>query len=291
MAKAIWHGSITFGLVDIPVGLHPADHERDLDLTLLDKRNFSPVGYRRFNKATGKEVEWAQIVRGYEYEKGQYVVLSDADLRRASPELTKEIAIESFVERDEIDPMLYDKPYYAAPLRKNRKSYSLLVETLERTGKVGIASLAIRTREHLAMIEARDGVLVVHTLRYPDEVRAPEDVGISKHGKSGLTTKELQMAIRILEGMTEPWKPARHSDRYRKSVMKLVKQKIAAGATHEITPDEKPERASERGGKIIDLMPLLRQSLERSAGKKPSTRKKTTKRAAAGERSTRRKSA
>lgn len=290
MAKAIWQGSITFGLVDIPIGLHPADNEHDLDLTMLDKRNFSPVGYRRFNKATGKEVEWSQIVRGYEYEKGAYVVLSDADLKRASPELTKEIAIESFVDREEIDPMLYDKPYYASPLRKNRKSYALLVETLARTGKVGISSLAIRTREHLAMIEARDGVLVVHTLRYPDEVRTPEDVGISKIGKAGLAPKEIQMAVQILEGMTESFKPSKHSDRYRKSVMKLVKQKIAAGAIHEITPDEKPEREPAKGGKIIDLMPLLRQSLERSGGKKAPARKKSTKRAA-GERASRRKSA
>lgn len=282
MARAIWQGSISFGLVEIPVALQSAEKPHELDLTMLDRRDFSPVGYARYNKKTEEEVPWAEIVRGYEYEKDQYVVLSDEDLKRANPELTKTVHIERFVDPDEIDPIFLEKPYYLTPLKKRSKGYVLLRETLERTNTVGIARIAIRTREHVAMVGVRGKLLLLYLLRYSDEIREPADFEAEDLADAKASAKEIQMAVRIVEGMKEKWNPGDYEDQYSNDVLELVERKVASGKVHDITPTTR-ERAAP-GGKVIDLMPLLKKSLELAGT--PSSARARRKAPARGPRST-----
>jgi len=272
MAKAIWQGTISFGLVEIPVALQPAEKPHELDLTMLDRRDFSPVGYRRYNKTTGEEVAWADIVRGYEHEKGEYVVLGDEDLRRANPDLTKTIEILRFVDPREVEPALFEKPYYLAPLKKRGKAYALLRQTLEKTKTVGVARLAIRTREHIALIGVREGALIAYLLRYPDEIRPAAEIEGLEGGQARVTPREVRMATKLVEDMTERWDPEDYEDSYAQDVLGIVEQKVKSGNVHEIA---KPMREKTgRGGQVIDLMPLLKQSLE-GARKPASLRGKT----------------
>src|SRR5262245_7734565 len=178
MARAIWTGSIGFGLVEIPVSLHAAEERDELDLTLLDRRDFSPVGYERINKKTGKEVPWEEIVKGYENEEGQYVVLTDADFAEANVEATHRVEILDFVDFSAIDPRYIDRPYFLAPNKAGRKAYALLRETLRRTGKAGIGKVVIRTRQHLAAVVAADKALLLILLRFADELRDTADLDL-----------------------------------------------------------------------------------------------------------------
>lgn len=256
MSKAIWQGSISFGLVDIPVALHSVEDSHELDLTLLDRRDFSPVGYRRYNKTTDKEVGWNDIVRGFEYEKGEYVVLGDEDLKRANPELTRELALARFVDASEIDPLLFEKSYYAVPQKKRAKGYALLRDTLLRTKTVGVGDLAIRTRQHIALVVARKDVLVVSLLRYPDELRDPADLGeAGLLAKTRVSPAELQMAERVVEGMKEKWDPSEYKDQYADDLMELVQAKIKAGKTHDITSPSRARPARERQRHRPDAAP------------------------------------
>lgn len=282
MARAIWQGSISFGLVEIPVALQSAERPHELDLTMLDRRDFSPVGYARYNKNTEEEVPWDEIVRGYEYEKDQYVVLSDEDLKRANPELTKTVHIERFVDPDEIDPIFLEKPYYLTPMKKRSKGYVLLRETLQRTSTVGIARIAIRTREHVAMVGVRGKLLLLHLLRYADEIREPADFETEDLADARASAKEIQMAVRIVEGMKEKWKAGDYEDQFSNDLLELIERKVASGKVHDITPPTR-ERAA-RGGKVIDLMPLLKKSLELAAT--PSASHARRKSPARGPRST-----
>jgi DNA end-binding protein Ku len=260
MAKAIWKGNLSFGLVEIPVGLFPADDEHSLDLTMLDRHDFAPIGYKRFNKRTQKEVEWKDIVRGYEHEKGEYVVLTDAELRNANPAITQTAQIVEFVDAADIEPIFYEKPYYLAPLSKQGKGYALLRETLKRTRTVGIARIAVRTREHLAAVGVRGNALILHLLRFAAEVRSPSDVpGVDAHPR--LDPKELAMAARLVASMKDEWKPERFKDQYSRDVLALVAKKVKSGDIHALRSDAEDTERRPRAGKIIDLMPLLRQSL------------------------------
>src|SRR6478609_2867828 len=171
MARAIWTGTLGFGLVQIPVGLHVAEDAAELEMTMLDKRDFSPIGYERINKKTGKEVKWENIVKGHEHAKGEFVILSDDDFREANVEATRQIDILDFVDFSEIDPRYIDRPYYLAPLKAGKKSYALLREVLKRTGKAGVGKVVIRTRQHLAAVVARDKALLLVLLRFADELR------------------------------------------------------------------------------------------------------------------------
>ena len=171
MARSFWRGTLSFGLVEIPVSLRPAIDEHELSFTLLDRKDFSPVGYKRYNKKSGREVPWEQIVRGYEYEKDEYVVLTEEELQRAHPEATQTIEILEFIEREELDPMLFDTPYFLEPQKKFSKGYVLLREALERAGKAGIGRLVLRTRQRLATIVPKDNALVLILLRYAYELR------------------------------------------------------------------------------------------------------------------------
>lgn len=264
MARAFWKGSISFGLVEIPVTLRPALQSNDLSFTLLNRKDFAPVGYKRYDKNTGKEVPWDEIVRGYEYEPDEYVVLTDEELRRANTKATQTIEIVEFVDGAEIDPIYFDTPYYVEAQRKGSKAYALLREALQKSGKVGIARVVLRTRQHVAALLVRGEALVLNLLRYAHEIRAADTV--EAPAKNGASPREVQMAERLIEGMTEKWKPASFRDEYREDVIALVKKKVQSHQTHTVTGPDKGEEAPAPRRQVMDLMPLLKQSLERHRG-------------------------
>lgn len=264
MARALWKGSISFGLVNIPVGLYSAeDRDEGISFTQLDRRSMSPIGYRRYNKATGEEVPWDEIVRGYEYENGRYVVLGDEDFERANPKASRTVEILDFVDASEIEPVYFDKPYYLAPTGTTSKGYALLRETLRRTGKIGIARVVIRTREYLAAVIARGSVLVLEVLRYPYEIRSPADLEVPPEDLEsvGVTEKELKMAERLVGEMVESWEPAKYRDRYRDDLLARIQEKIQAGETEAVVEEEAAEE--EAGAEVVDIMSLLKRSVER----------------------------
>jgi DNA end-binding protein Ku len=272
--RDIWKGSITFGLVEIPIALVSAEKPSGISLSYLDKRDFSPVGYRRYNKSNDKEVPWSEIVHGYQYAKGEYVVVGKNDLARANPALTQTISIEQFVDGAEIEPIFYEKPYYLEPLKKNSKAYALLRETLRRTKKVGIARVAIRTREHIAVVGVRGHALVLYLLRFAKEIRpaaALDNVGAK--GPS-VSPKEIEMAERLVEDMSGEWDPNQYEDQYENDLMKVIERKIKAGEVHALDDGPAPKPKAKRG-EIFDLMPLLRKSVEaaQSRSSTSSTRK------------------
>jgi DNA end-binding protein Ku len=278
MARAFWKGAISFGLVYIPVELYSATHSATIDLDYLDKRDFSPVGYQRYNKRTGKLVEWKDIVRGYQYKKGQYVALSDEDFRQANTKASQTIEITSFTDATSITPEYYDTPYWLAPQKGGQKVYALLREALKRTGKVAIANVVVRTRQHLAVLLPEDDILELNTLRFPDEIRTAEDMGVEVPGakQAGLAPREISMAEKLIEEMTEPWKPQKYRDTYREDLMKRINEKVRNKETHTLTaPEEtsKPRKTAE----IIDLMAVLKQSLEK--GGRGGHARKTARRA------------
>ena len=265
--RSMWKGAISFGLVHIPVDMYTAVESKGLDLTMLDRRDFSPVGFKRYNKGNGKEVAWDDIVKGYEYEDGEYVVLSDEDLRRANPEATQTIDIQAFVNAEDVPLIYYDQPYYLAPGKGGAKVYALLRETLREAGKIGIARVVIRVKQHLAALVCVGDTIVLNTLRYPDEMRDAGELKIpSPDSKTAaVTVKELKMAMALVEGMSEDWAPEQYHDTYREDVLALVKKKIKARQTKTITQPE-PEKEKRTSGKVIDLVALLQASL----GKKPA---------------------
>ena len=267
MARSLWKGAISFGLVHIPVEMYTAVSEKSLDLTMLDKRDFSPIGFKRYNKSNQKEVTWDDIVKGYEYSSGEYVVLSAEDLRQANPEATQTIDILAFVDAETVPLLYYEQPYYLAPGKGGDKVYALLRETLRKTGKIGIANVVIRVKQHLAALVCMGDVIVMNTLRYSDEIRETDGLKIpsSKQKAAVISDKELKMAMALVEGMSEHWKPDQYRDNYREDVLALVEKKVKAKETKTITMPGK-EKAPASSSNVIDLVALLQQSL----GKKPA---------------------
>lgn len=265
MARAIWKGSISFGLVNIPVGLYSAESRDEIHFKLLDRRNLSPIHYKRVNEESGREVPWEETARGYEFEEGRYVVLSDEDLKRAAPEATQTIDIVDFVDLEEISPLYFDKPYYLAPDKRGAKAYALLRETLRRTGKVGIAKVVIRTRQYLAAVVTRGDVLTLELLRYAHELRDPGELDLPR-GKQGVSERELEMAERLVQGMVEAWHPEKYKDDYRRDLMKMIEERVKAGQL-EAPAEPAPRREPAAGGKVVDLMALLKRSVEEGGGK------------------------
>ena len=279
MARALWKGAITFGLVSIPVELYPAEDRKGFSFSMLDKRDFSPVGYKRYSKKSGKEVAWEDIIKGYEYEKGQYVVLSDEDFKRANVKATQTIDIRAFVSADEVPLQYYDTPYFLAPGPRGDKVYALLRETLKSTGRIAIAEVVIRTTPHLAAVVVNGKALMMNTLRYQDELRDMKGLDLPAEGKSaGITAKEVALAKRLVDDMTEKWDPSQYKNTYHDDVMARIEEKIKKGQTEEITRPGKDEEGEPRTAKVIDLAELLKQSL---GGKKSGAGKSTEKRAAA----------
>jgi len=270
MARSMWKGAISFGLVHIPVEMYPAVSDKGLDLHMLDRRDFSPIGFKRYNKNTGKEVGWDDIIKGYEYSDGDWVVLSDEDLRRANPEATQTIDILAFVDASEVPLIYYDQPYYLAPGKGGDKVYALLRDTLKKVGKIGIANVVIRVKQHLAALHCVGNTIVMNTLRYADEIRDSTELKIpGKTAKTSVSDKELKMAMALVEGMSEDWEPEQYHDTYREDVMAMIEKKVKAKQTKTITmpdPDEKPAKATN----VIDLVSLLQASLGKKPGKKAS---------------------
>lgn len=265
MPRVLWKGAISFGLVHIPVGLYSAEKRNSFDLTMLDRRNMKPVGFKRYNKATGKEVPWEQIVKGYEYEKEQYVVLTDDDFRRANVEATQTVDILRFIDGDEIAPMYFETPYYLAPERRGEKGYALLRETLKKTHKVAIANVVIRTRQYVAAVLPLDELLVLNTLRYANEVKSADELNVpTKNLKTmGVTAKETEMATKLVEEMTGTWNPKEYHDTYHEDLLKLIDKRIKAGQARFIaTPEVEEENTRPAKGKVVDLMALLKRSVE-----------------------------
>ena len=275
MARALWKGAISFGLVHIPVELISASLEHELDLSMLDRRDFAPIGYKRYNKRTGKEVEWDDIIKGYEYKKDEYVVLSDEDLRQANVKATQTIAIDTFVDAVEVPLTFYEHPYYLLPAKGGEKVYALLRETLRKANKVGIASVVMRTKQHLCALVCVGDAIVLNTLRYADELRPTDDLDLpgSTLKAAGISEKELKMAMSLVEGMSDTWQAAQYHDSYRADVLALVKKKIKAKQTRTITPPA-PEAEEERSDNVIDLVALLQQSLGKKMPAAP-VRKRT----------------
>ena len=270
MARAFWKGSLSFGLVEIPVSLRPATEIDELHFTLLDRKDFSPVGYRRYNKSTGREVEWDQIVRGYEYEPDEYVVLTDEEIRGANVKTSGTIEIMEFVDAPQIDPALFEAPYFVEPVKKASKSYALLRKALEDTGKVGIARVVLRTRQRLAALVPRGPVLSLILLRYSHELRTPQELDLPNvDGKKGtVSEREVKLAERLIGEMTSKrWDPSRYKDEYRDEVLGLVRKKVKSGQTHTILEPEEGASPRRSRSEVMDLMPLLKKSLEAHGGR------------------------
>jgi DNA end-binding protein Ku len=272
MARALWKGAITFGLVNIPVELYPAEDHKSFEFAMLDKRDLTPVGYKRYSKTSGKEVAWENIVKGYEYEKGRYVVLSDEDFKRANVKATQTIDIRAFVGADEIPPEYYEAPYYLAPVARGEKVYALLRETLKSTRRVAVAQVVIRTAQHLAVVLPSDRALMLITLRYQDELRPATGIDLPAAGlkAAGVGTKEIALARRLVDDMTERWNPAAFKDTYHVDLMAQIRKKIKRGQTKEITPPDATREEAPRSAQIIDLADLLKKSLGRPAAKRKS---------------------
>ncbi len=268
MSRVLWKGAISFGLVHIPVGLYSAEQRNSFDLTLLDRRDMKPVGFKRYNKETEEEVPWDQIVKGYEYEKDRYVVLTDEDFRRANIEATQTVDILRFVDEQEIAPMYFETPYYLAPERRGEKGYTLLRQTLKQTRKVGIANVVIRTRQYVAALLPVDDMIVLNTLRYANEVKPAEKLDeLPKSLKTvGVTSRETDMAMKLVEEMTGDWNPRDYHDSYHEDLLKLIDKRIKAGQTEVITATEGEETEEEpKRGDVVDLMALLKRSVQNKA--------------------------
>ena len=261
--RAIWKGAVSFGLVYIPVHLHTAARDSAIDLDLLDRRDFAPVGYQRYNKRTGKVVEWGDIVKGYEYRKGQYVALTDEDFRRANVKASQTIDIVSFAERGDIPPEYYEMPYYLEPAEGGEKTYALLREAMRGGSRVAIGSFVIRARQHFCAILAHERALMLNTLRFHEELVPADGLELppASAKPAKVTAQELSMAKRLVEEMTGRWNPGAFKDSYRRDLMRRIKEKIRKRQTHELTPAT--EREDERPtAEIIDLMEVLKKSLK-----------------------------
>jgi len=265
--RAIWKGSISFGLVNIPIALYPATRREELKFRLLRKSDLSPVNYKRVAEKDGKEVPWDQIVKGYEYEKGKYVVLKDEDFERVDLEATQTVDIQDFVDVDEIDPMFFYKPYYLEPQKGGEKAYALLRDALEDSNKVGIAKVVIKTRQYLAGVKPEDGALVLELMHFADELADTEKLHVPKKMEVG--KREMNMAKSLIDSMSSKWEPEKYRDDYREALMEVIEEKVEAGGK-EI--EEKPRKAP-KPTKVIDLVSVLQKSLEQTGAKKKTTAK------------------
>jgi len=280
MPRAIWKGAITFGLVHVPVALYPASQEDDIDFDWLDKRSMDPVGYKRINKRTGREIEKENIVKGVKHGNGEYVVLSDQEVSAAYPRSTQTIEIEAFVEAPEISFVFLERPYFLEPVSKGEKVYALLREAMLEAGVTGVARVVMHTKEHLAALVATDTSLMLNTLRWATEIRKPEGLEIPAAGKSALKIKEneLKMAGQLIKDMKKKWNPKNYSNKFTDAIHALIEKKAKAGETKQVEPFEK---APEGESNIIDLTALLKRSLAKDRGGERAVPRKTAGRTAA----------
>lgn len=274
-SRVLWKGAISFGLVHIPVALHSATSESGVNFDWLDKRSMDPVGYKRINKRTGREITKENIVKGVEYEDGQYVVLSEDEIAAAYPKTTQTIEIESFVPNTEIPFVYLERPYYVAPINKGQKVYALLRDTLLKTQRVGVARVIIQTKQHLAVLVPAGPVLVLNLLRWGADIRSIEELNLPPVGAkaAGLSDKELAMAKQLVDDMTGKWDPEQFTDSFKDDIMALVKRKAKEGKLENVVqPEESDEAETRSGAKIIDLTELLQRSLRKGGADAPKSR-------------------
>jgi DNA end-binding protein Ku len=255
MPRALWKGAISFGLVYVPVELHTASQDNTLPLHMLDSRDFAPIGFHRINKETGKEVEWANIVKGYEFRKGQFVALSDADFKHANVKASETIQIDTFCEADQIPSMYYEKPYYLAPAKGGDKVYTLLRQALEATDRVAIATFVMHQREHLCAIAPQGPALMLLTLRFADEVLPAERIPTAK-----ITPAELAMAKQLVQSMEGKFSVNKFKDTYRADLKRRVQEKIRKKQIHSLAVEE-PEKDERPKAQVLDLMAALKASV------------------------------
>ena len=275
--RAIWKGSISFGLVNIPIALYPATRKEELKFRLLRSSDLSPVNYKRVAQKDGKEVPWDQIVKGYEYEKGKFVVLNEKDFQRVDLEATQTVDIQDFVDLDEIDPMFFYKPYYLEPQKGGDKAYVLLRNALAATNKVGIAKVIIKTRQYLAGVKALKHALVLELMHFAEELSDAEKLHVPKSMEPG--KREIDMAKALVDSMSAKWNPQKYKDDYRDALLEVIEEKVESGGK-EI--EAKP-KAKKESTKVIDLVAVLQQSLAKTQGgkkKHPKATKARTKKAA-----------
>ena len=284
MPRPVWKGHISFGLVNVPIVLYAAEQRADLSFRLIDSRNAARIRYERVNEETGEEVPWDKIVKGYEYEDGNYVLFSEGELENASAELTRVIEIEQFVDLSEIDVRYFDRPYILAPAKGGEKGYVLLREAISAAGKAGIARVVIRARQYLAAVVVEGDALVLELLRYSQELRSQDEFGLpsSDLRKHKITKQEVDLAAKLIEGMSGEWTPDSFEDEYRVELLKLIQRKVKSGQTEAIEdvdssmPDDAPAS--------INFMDVLKRSVEhaakpkRAAAKRQPARKKSASR-------------
>ena len=292
MSRPIWKGHISFGLVNVPVVLNAAEQRvGDISFRLIDSRNSARVRYERVNEETGEEVPWDKIVKGYEYDSGNYVLLSDEELEHASPEMTRTIEIEQFVDLADIDIRYFDRPYVLVPGTKGEKGYVLLREAIKEAGKAGIAKVVIRARQYLAALIAQGNALVLELLRYDQELidLKEYDLPASDLREIGVARKEIDLATKLIDGMTVQWKASQFHDEYREALMKLVQRKVESGQTEAIENIEENDTPVRQ---TINFMDVLKRSVEhaskgrtksgRAAKAKTATRPRRTRKKQAG---------
>lgn len=285
MPRVIWKGSISFGLVHIPVALYPATTSDSIDFDWLDKRTMAPIGYKRINKETGKEVDKKFIVRGIQYESEHYVVLSDEEIRGANPKATQSVDILCFADLKEVSFLYLETPYFLAPDKKGEKVYALLREALKKTGKIGIALVVMHTKQHLAALIPSGNALVLNTLRWATELRDVKDIELPADGvkSTGIREKELDMAVQLIGDMNERLDLSQYRDTFRDDIMAMVKRKVKAGKTELVEAPEAP-REEAAPSNVIDLTELLKRSLNGKRGGTKAPAAKIRKAPAARER-------
>lgn len=270
MPRAIWKGHVSFGLVNIPVELHSAEQANELHFNMLDGRDLAKIRFQRVNDVTGEVVPWENIVKGYEYSDGRYVIVTDEDFKRAAVEATQSVDIQDFVEADQIDWAYIDKPYYLAPGKKGEKGYVLLREALKRSKRVAVAKVVIRAREHLAAVRPHENGLVLLLLRFHNELRDMNALELPGNdlGDYKVTDKELHMAEQLVESMFGEWEPQKYHDEYREKLLAYIEQKAQAGGVAPAAVAEDAE--AETATNVVNIMDLLKQSVLESQ----KTRKK-----------------
>ncbi|HRI50560.1 MAG TPA: Ku protein, partial [Pseudomonadota bacterium] len=264
-AHSVWTGSISFGLVSIPVSLRTAVEDHDLKFTMLDKHDNAQVGYLHINKKTKKEVKWEDIVKGYEHKEGEYVVLTPEDFRKANVKANQLLEIEDFVDLEEVELTYFDRPYYIVPTAAGVKAYELLRQVLSRTQKIGIGRVVMHTKLHVVAVVPLGKVLLLEVMRFAHEVKPQKDLDLPEsQSRSKVTEREVAMAEQLVVGMSGRWKPEKYKDTYHEDLLRLIEKKAKLGDTAEVEPFNEPaEELVSHKGSVIDLMPLLKASLSR----------------------------
>ncbi len=279
MNRGLWSGAISFGLLNVPVVLMSSKEKQRLSFHMLDKRDFAPIGYKQINKATGKEVTRKNIVKGYEYEKSKFVVVEKSDFVAANPKATQTVDIEDFVDLDDLDVLLFEKPYYLVPGKNGEKGYVLLHKVLQESKKVAIATFVLRNRQHLSALMAKGPYLILETLRFAHEVLGVKDADFldtAKLARVKVSPREVKMAQALVAEMTSKWQPEKYKDTYQNDLQKLIQRKIKSGKTQEVAEIDAPEATDTN---VVDLMPLLQKSLKANLRGRSRSKRKSSARA------------